>query len=174
MNNNKFDAVKITRISLLIALEIVLSRFLSISTPITKIGFAFIPLSMIGMLYGPVYGCVAGALCDFIGAILFPIGAYFPGYTLTAALSGATYGYFLRDGGAKSTAKVAAATVIINIVYHLGINTYWTTLFTGKGYLALLPTRMISNVVLIPLQIVMIKMAYKMMVERLDKRQIKV
>ena len=166
---NSFDVTKVTRIGLLIAVEIVLSRFLSISTPITKIGFAFIPLSMIGMMYGPLYGGIAGALCDFIGAILFPIGAYFPGYTLTAALSGATYGYFLQKGGAKSVAKVTAASLIINLVYHLGINTYWTTLFTGKGYLALLPTRIFSNVVLLPMEIIVIMLAYKFLVERIEK-----
>ena len=166
---NSFDVTKVTRIGLLIAVEIVLSRFLSISTPITKIGFAFIPLSMIGMLYGPLYGGIAGALCDFIGAILFPIGAYFPGYTLTAALSGATYGFFLQNGGAKSLGKVTVASVVINIVYHLGINTYWTTLFTGKGYLALLPTRIFSNVVLLPMEIVIIMLTYKFLVEKIEK-----
>ena len=153
----------------MLAVEIVLSRFLSISTPITKIGFAFIPLSVIGMMYGPLYGGIAGALCDFIGAILFPIGAYFPGYTLTAALSGATYGFFLRNGGAKSWVKVTVASVIINIVYHLGINTYWTTLFTGKGYLALLPTRVFSNVVLLPVEIIVIMIMYKLLVSRIEK-----
>jgi len=121
------------------------------------------------MMYGPLYGGIAGALCDFIGAILFPIGAYFPGYTLTAALSGATYGFFLQKGGANSWAKVTAASIIINIVYHLGINTYWTTLFTGKGYLALLPTRMFSNIVLIPMEIIVIRLAYKFLVEKLEK-----
>ncbi|MBE6879170.1 MAG: folate family ECF transporter S component [Ruminococcaceae bacterium] len=166
---NSFDVTKVTRIGLLIAVEIVLSRFLSISTPITKIGFAFIPLSMIGMMYGPLYGGIAGALCDFIGAILFPIGAYFPGYTLTAALSGATYGYFLQNGGAKSAVKVTTASLIINLVYHLGINTYWTTLFTGKGYLALLPTRMFSNIVLVPMEIIVIMLTYKLLVERIEK-----
>ncbi|MBR5251388.1 MAG: folate family ECF transporter S component [Oscillospiraceae bacterium] len=168
-NNSKFDVGKITRIALLIAIEIVLSRFLSIKTPIVKIGFAFIPLSMVGMMYGPLYGGIAGALCDFIGAILFPIGAYFPGYTLTAALSGATYGWFLQKGGAKSWTKVTVASLIINLVYHLGINTYWTTLFTGKGYLALLPTRIFSNVVLLPMEIIVIMLTYKLLVERIEK-----
>ena len=168
-NNKKFDTVKLTRIALLIAMEIVLSRFLSIKTPVVKIGFAFIPLSVIGMMYGPLYGGIAGALCDFIGAILFPIGAYFPGYTLTAALSGATYGLFLQNGGAKSLAKVTVASIIINLVYHLGINTYWTTFFTGKGYLALLPTRIFSNVVLMPMEIIVIMITYRFLVERIEK-----
>ena len=170
--NNKPDVLKLTRIALLMAVEIVLSRFVSIATPVTKIGVAFIPLSMIGMLYGPLYGGIAGALCDFIGAILFPIGAYFPGYTLTAALSGATYGLFLQNGGAKSWTKITVCSLIINLIYQLGINTYWTTLFTGKGYLALLPTRMFSNVVLAPFEIIVIYYTYKIMVSRVIKQDI--
>ena len=171
MNKNKFDVQKVTRIALLIALEIVLSRFLSISTPIAKIGFSFIPLAMIGMMYGPLYGGIAGGLCDFIGAILFPIGAYFPGYTLTAFLSGATYGLFLQKDGSKKWWKIIVASLIINLVYHLGINTYWTTLFTGKGYLALLPTRVFSNGVLMPMEIIVIKLVYEVLVKRIDIRK---
>ena len=40
---------KITTIALLIAVEILLSRFLSIATPIVKIGFSFLPIAMIAM-----------------------------------------------------------------------------------------------------------------------------
>ena len=166
-----FDTAKITRIGLLIALEIVLSRFLSISTPVMKIGFAFVPLSVIGMLYGPLYGGIAGALCDFIGAILFPIGAYFPGYTLTAALSGATYGAFLQKDGAKNITKVILACTIVNIAWRLGVNTYWTTLFTGKGYLALLPARMMKNILMIPIEVVTIKVVYEFFVKKIVKAE---
>ena len=74
--------------------EVVLSRFLSISTESLKIGFAFVPLVCCAMLYGPVWGAVAGGLADFIGAVLFPIGPYFPGFTLTNALIGLVFGLF--------------------------------------------------------------------------------
>ena len=68
---NSFDVSKVTRIGLLIAVEIVLSRFLSISTPITKIGFAFIPLSMIGMM------TIAPALSNLLLPVITPVANLF-------------------------------------------------------------------------------------------------
>ena len=72
------------QVAALIAIEIVLSRFCSIATPIVKIGFGFVPIAVCGMLYGPVWAGVAGGAADLLGAVLFPIGAYFPGFTLSA------------------------------------------------------------------------------------------
>ena len=76
-------------LSMLTALQVVLSRFVSIETPIVKIGFGFVPVMLAGGLFGPIGGLIVGGLSDFVGAILFPFGAYFPGYTITAAFSGA-------------------------------------------------------------------------------------
>ena len=60
-----------------------------------KIGFAFVAVFVGAYLYGPVAGAVVGGLGDFLGAILFPIGAYFPGFTLNCALTGVVMGLLL-------------------------------------------------------------------------------
>ena len=91
----KWNTRTLVTLSILTALEIVLNRFLSINAWNTKIGFSFIPVAVAGMLFGPLGGAVVGALGDLVGAILFPIGAYFPGFTLTAFLTGLVYGLFL-------------------------------------------------------------------------------
>jgi riboflavin transporter FmnP len=41
---------------MLVAMEIVLNRFVSIKTPFLKIGLSFVPVVMGAMLYGPVGG----------------------------------------------------------------------------------------------------------------------
>lgn len=164
-NDNK--TLRITRIALLIAMQIILSRFLSIATPVVKIGFAFVPLSIIGMLYGPMYSAIAAGIADYLGSNLFPIGAYHPGFTITSILVGLTYGIFLQKKGAKSFLKIIVAVFIINIVLHLGLNTYWISTISGKGYLALLPTRVMSNVAIIPIQVVTIKFVYEVFIKKL-------
>lgn len=166
MNSN---ITKLTRTALLIAISIVLSRFLSIQTPIAKIGFSFVPLAVIGMLYGPAWAALGAAVADYIGATLFPVGAYFPGFTVTAALAGGTYGFFLQKDGAKSIVKVIAAAVVVNICWHLCLNTLWLQMITGKGYLALLPARIMSNALMVPVQAVCIKFVYEVMKKQLGK-----
>ena len=39
----------------------------------------------------------------------------------------------------------------------LGLDTLWLVMITGKGYLALLPTRAIKSLVMIPVQVLTIR-----------------
>ena len=86
----KFIAADLTCLALLTAMQVVLSRFLSFNTLSLKIGFAFLPVAIGAAVLGPVGGAIVGGLGDFLGAVLFPIGPYFPGFTLTTLLSAAT------------------------------------------------------------------------------------
>ncbi len=147
--------LKLTQVAILIAIEVVLSRFCSIATPIVKIGFGFIPIAIAGMLYGPLWAGTVAGLGDFIGAILFPIGAYFPGFTLTAALSGMVYGSLLHNH--KSWGRIIAAVLIISLGLHLCLDTLWLQMITGKGYMVLLPVRVLKSVIMAPMQVVIIR-----------------
>lgn len=152
--------LKIANIALLIALEIVLSRFLSISTPIVKASFSFVPLSMLAMLYGPFYAASGAAIADIMGAVLFPIGPYFPGYTITAALTGLTYGLCLYKRP-KSLLAITASVLIIGLGLYLGLNTIWIQMTTGKAYMAILAPRVIKVIVMIPIKVLLIKFAWE-------------
>jgi ECF transporter S component (folate family) len=143
-------------LALLVALQIVLTRFLSISTPILRISLGFVPIAIAGMLFGPLSGGLVAATADFLGAILFPIGAYFPGFTLTAFLTGVVYGLFLFQKE-KSWLRIISSVLVIAIVLNLGMNTFWIMVITGKGYLALLPARLMQNIIMIPLQAIVVK-----------------
>lgn len=151
---------KIANTALLIAIQIVLARFLGISTPIVRISFSFIPLSMVAMLYGPVYSTSAAAIADIIGAMLFPIGEYFPGYTITAALTGLTYGLCLYNRK-KTWISIGAALVIIGFCWHLGLNSFWLHMTTGKAMMAIMLPRVIKTLVMLPIKLVGIQLAWE-------------
>ena len=95
MSGFRFSTRTLTTLAMLTALEIVLSRFLSLNAWNIKIGFNFVPVVAAAILYGPIGAGLVAALGDFLGALLFPIGTYFPGFTLTAFLTGCVYGFFL-------------------------------------------------------------------------------
>lgn len=157
--NNKSIAAVVVQVALLTALEIILSRFFSIATPIVKIGFGFLPIAVIAMLHGPLWAGGAAATGDFLGAILFPIGPYFPGFTLTAGLTGLVYGLLLYNRP-KSWTRISCAVLFISLVLHLGLDTLWLEMITGKGYLALLPTRILKSVIMAPMQIILVRLAW--------------
>lgn len=147
----------LVRLALLVALEVLLSRFFSISTWNVKIGFAFVPLALAGMLYGPAAGLVTGALADFIGAILFPIGPYFPGFTLTNALKGGLYGLCLGNGRGADWKAISLAVVGGAVVLSLGLNTLWIHILYGAPIPTLLATRLFQELIVVPVQIVVLR-----------------
>ena len=84
----KSNTGRLAKIALLIALQIVFTRFFSVTMPVLRIGFGFLPVAVTSILYGPVWGGIAAAMADVIGMMLFPSGTYFPGFPLSAMLSG--------------------------------------------------------------------------------------
>ncbi|MEI3502102.1 MAG: folate family ECF transporter S component [Anaerovoracaceae bacterium] len=50
----------------LIAMEIILTRFCSINTPILRIGFGFLPVAMMGIMFGPVWAAAGYAMEIFL------------------------------------------------------------------------------------------------------------
>ena len=73
MSKARFSTRMLTTLALLTAIEIVLSRFLSVNAWNIKIGFSFVPVVVAAILYGPIAAGIVAALGDFVGAILFPM-----------------------------------------------------------------------------------------------------
>ena len=141
-------------LALLIAMEIVLNRFVSIRTWNLKIGFSFIPIVVAAMLYGPLGGAVVAGIGDLIGAILFPNGPFFPGFTFTALLTGLVFGLFLRKK--QSFLTVIPAVAINQLVLSLLLNTLWISILYGSPYFPTLVSRLPQCAILIPVQILVI------------------
>ncbi|MBQ9387837.1 MAG: folate family ECF transporter S component [Lachnospiraceae bacterium] len=140
----------IVYLGLLTALEIVLSRFLSINAWNTKIGFSFIPIVAAAILFGPLPAAIVGALGDFLGALIFPIGPYFPGFTATAFICGIVRGLFLRKKHSfgKTVLLSAVSAAICQLILGLFLNTLWIGILYGTEYAPLLITRITQCVLL--------------------------
>ena len=132
---------KVILSGILLALLIVLNRFISIKTQLLVIDFTFIPLMMSAIWLGPKYTTLIAILGDFLGAILFPFGAYFPGFTLSAGLVGLIYGLFLyQKQGKEMTNKQFIIRLIISNLLVLGIvkiliTSLWLKILYGQAYL---------------------------------------
>ncbi len=156
MSKNK----KIILLSLLLAILIVLSRFLSIKTPIIKISFGFIPIMLCATWLGPWWTILLCILGDLIGATLFPTGAYFVGYTISTGISGLIYGLFLYKKQPNKYSnkifilRIIISVVLVAIVEGMLLNTLWTSIVVGKAFYVLFATRAIKQLVMIPINII--------------------
>lgn len=155
-------------LSVLIAMEIILSRFLSIAAWNVKIGFSFVPIVIAAVAYGPLAGGLVGGVADLAGALLFPIGAYFPGFTLTALLTGIIYGLFLYKR--QTLIRISGAVAINQLILSLLLNTLWISILYGAEFGPLLTTRIFQCAILIPVQLIVIGSITKVIKVYLTKR----
>ena len=136
----KLSLRSLCHLAILVALEVVLNRVLSIQTPFLKIGLSFVPVVMGGMLYGPLGGAIIGGLGDMIGALLFPFGPYHPGFSVCGALMGAAYGWFMYIGSARYDNRehmrlwpnVIVPVALACFVAGLLLNTLWVSQLYGS------------------------------------------
>ena len=70
MNNSKKSVRTLTMLALLIAMSIVFSRVLSISTGFVRFNLGSLPVLLAAVLFGPGAGFVVGAVADMIGGVL--------------------------------------------------------------------------------------------------------
>ena len=155
MNNvNKKNLTKqLCALALLIAVGVVLGRLVPVlSVWNAKIEFSFVAVMLAACIAGPIGGMVTGALIDFIGAILLPTGAYFPGFTATAALTGLVFGLLLYKK--CNLGRIVIAVLSTQIVCGFLLNTLFISILYTKAFTALLVTRAIQVVVMSVIEIV--------------------
>lgn len=171
MSRNK----KIILTAILLTMLIILSRFLSIKTPITKISFAFVPTMLCAIWLGPKWTVLLNVLGDIIGATLFPTGPYFIGYTISTAIAGLIYGLLLYKKQPDSFTnkefiiRVIISVVLVAIIVNMGLNTLWTSITSGKAFKVLFVTRIVKQLIMIPIHIIVILFIERILRTYFDK-----
>jgi len=146
----KFTVKMLCQLALLIALEIVLNRFLSIRTPIVKIGFSFVPIIVCAIAFGPVWAASVYVVADLLGTFIegnIPI----VGLTVSYLFVGLVYGLFLYKQDSQSFknnvsifVKIIISAAIHQFFFGLVVNTYWLWIAgyaSGGTYWATMFTR---------------------------------
>ena len=96
MNNSKNSVRTLTMLALLVAMSIVFSRVLSISTGFVRFNLGSLPTLLAAVLFGPVEGFAVGAVADMIGGVLAGY-AINPLITLGAGSVGLVSGLLYRS-----------------------------------------------------------------------------
>ncbi len=161
---------KLIILSLLTALSIILERLLGYNDKLISVSFSFLPVALAGMLFGPIPGAVVCAGADFLGALLFPVGPLDLRFTLIAAIKGGLYGLLLFRPKPSRTHAIIAQ-VLVTLVAHLTLNTLVISTIIGKGFFALLPLRLVKNILFFPVELITLFkiLEYRMNFERLAK-----
>ncbi len=155
MKKKVFSTEVMVVTAFMIALSVVLSKVVSINISFLRIGFGFLPIAILAILYGPYVAAVGYALADLIGAWLLPTGTFFPGFTLSAILTGLIFGFVLY-GKEVTFPRALLASALVCLGVNLLLNTFWLTFIIGKGFTALLASRAVKEIVAIPVMAALI------------------
>jgi ECF transporter S component (folate family) len=111
---------------IMIALSVVLTRFLSINIPIggaigARIGLGHLPIIFTGIVLDPIHGFIVGAVADVVGATLWPSGAFIWQITVISALNGVIPALFVRVHWSRSkTARIWIGVTVSRLLLSVG------------------------------------------------------
>ena len=155
-------------LAMMIALEVVLSRWLTIwVSDNLKFAFNFVPVAVVAYLYGPFASLLVAAVGDLIGSLLYAVGPYFPGFTVTAALTGLCFGLFLHNK--RNFWRILISVVIIQVVLTVFLDSLWFMICYGTPYFASVLTRTIKAGVMVVVQCLTLVLILPIM-ERIKKQ----
>lgn len=118
--------------------------------PYIRVGFQMLPNRVVEYLFGPVVGCLFGGMLDILNFIVKPTGAFFPGFTFDAMLSGLIYGIFYYKKPI-SIKRILIAEFLVKLIVYCGFNTLWISMLYGKAFMAILPLRALKNLIMWPI-----------------------
>ncbi len=151
--------------AILIALNIVITRLLSLNFGPVRIGFTFLPLSFGSILFGPLIGAVLALIADVLGQLLAG-GLPWAGFCLSTALYGLSFGAFLYKKP-KTWGRIALCVVLQEIIIDALLGSFWFYHYMGTPYLSALFARGADALCMIPVEIIVIKYMLKFLGERI-------
>jgi len=152
------------QLAVLIALTFVLERLIPpINLPTMRISFAFIPMMICGMLFGPVWGAVSFGIADILGWPLMGLQPI-PLILVSRIVNGFLFGFFLHRENAKLWPHAVVSAVSIQVICGMWLTTLGLSHFLGTPYFPLLVTRIPQFVIFIVLQIAIFPVLLKLRV----------
>ncbi len=153
--------------AMMIAMNIALSSVHVYLTPQMRVGFGFLTNATTGC-FMVRWWCYRWRSGDVLSYLIRPDGAYFPGFTITAALGGLIYGFLLyRRPMTLPRAIVAKSS--ISLLLNVLLNTFWMVVLYGKSFTALFPVRLTKNLMLLPVEIALLYIIGKT-VQKISRR----
>lgn len=125
-----FTPRRLTSMAVLIALQIVLARFVGLQiNEGLRISFETIPIILAGIWLGPAEGFIVGFLSNLFGTLISGYGVYFPPLALTPILNGVLpglcYRYIFKNR--MNFIKCIAMIVVTETITSLLLGTYILT-----------------------------------------------
>lgn len=127
-----------------------------------KIYFSFLVISLGCYVYGPAVGILVGFANDTLGFLISSFGEpYFPGYLITAMLSGLIYGTLLYRQRI-TVLRLVVVRLVINYGSNVLLGSVWKAMLYGKGYYYYFTTGLIKNTTMLPIEVLLMVLMFQL------------
>ena len=149
-NNSKTSVRTLVMLALLVAMSIVFSRVLTISTGFVRFNLGSLPVLLAALLFGPWAGFAVGAVADMIGGVLAGY-AINPLITLGAGAIGLAAGFaWEKLGELRVGLRLQISVLLGHFVGSMVINSLALRIFYGYAWgvlLARIPNALVLSAV---------------------------
>lgn len=160
MQNSSVKTRIITRTALLIAMAVVLKVFISLTFSDYRLTFYDIPLMIVGMMFGPLMGLIAGFGTDVANIVYPNLATGFNLMTISSMMWGFIPGLFLYKR--QYSLEKLVLVVILTSVICFGINTVQLALWSNGASLSMvfIIPRVLTLFIKLPIQVLIIDILY--------------
>ena len=158
-------------VALLIALTIAITTLYIPLPNNLHVFFDYTPKALCATICGPVAALGVGFVMDILGFLARPMGAFFPGYTVTTMVTMLIYA--LGFYGKKITIpRVAITKLAVNVICNIGLNSLWNSMLTGKAFVVFLAGSVTKNLLLWPIETAVMVIVFRLLMPVLEKQKL--
>lgn len=159
----------LTTAGMFIALSVIFGFMNLPITQLVEIRFGSLMLAVSGMLLGPGISSVVGILSDLIAFMVKPTGPFFPGFTISAAISGAIFGFLLYKKEI-TVWRIFLAECVHTVVVGFILNSLWLSILYGNAFVAVVSSRAVKEIIMLPINTILLTVIIKSISKYFNKK----
>ncbi len=161
-NKSTFQTRTLVFLALLVAMQIVLVRIVSIDLGFARVTIGNLPVVLAGMWFGPVAGALTGLVADVLGCFMRGY-AVNPLITLSVIVWGVIPVWMsplMTGSRTRKMVVMSLALLLTSVIGTVFLTTLGLVLMNGYDLRAILPSRLIQWAVLTPVYCVLVNALY--------------
>jgi len=154
--------------ALLIALTIAITTLYIPLPNNLHVFFDYTPKALCAAVCGPVAALGVGFVMDILGFLARPMGAFFPGYTVTTMVTMLIYalGFYNQK---MTVPRIAITKLLVNLICNVGLNSLWNSMLMGKAFTVFLAGSATKNLLLWPVEVVVMVLVFRLITPVMEK-----
>ena len=154
--------------ALLIALTIAITTLYIPLPNNLHVFFDYTPKALCAMVCGPAAALGVGFVMDILGFLARPMGAFFPGYTVTTMVAMLIYalGFYNQK---ITIPRIAITKLAVNVICNIGLNSLWNSILMGKAFVVFLPGSAAKNLLLWPIEVAVMAVVFRLVTPVMER-----